>query len=267
MPSSCGAGRGVGRRRSRESEVADLDAAVFGEQDVLGLDIAMHDPGAVRCGETREDRVHDRDRLRHRESALLTEEFAQGDTGKVLHDQIGHVAVLALVEDVDHMRVGEPGRRPCLLDEPTLEHGVVAQVAVHHLERDASLEPEVGGHVHGRHASARDARAHPVSAVDQTSDQRVGLLTRAHDPKSTEGACEPAERLTPAGAPEDDGGALGRSPVGGEPRVRGLLPLRVPLGIRRDLHRLRGVGERHVLPPGDVEESAGRDPFGSDGPP
>ena len=100
--------------------------------------------------------------------------------GQVLHDQVGHVAVLALVEDVDDVRIGQPRGGPRLLDEPALEHGVVAEVPVHDLEGDPALEPQVGRDVHGRHAAARDARAHPVSAVDQTADQRVGLLTRAH---------------------------------------------------------------------------------------
>ena len=59
-----GAGRGVRRRRSRQTEVADLDPAVLREQHVLGLDVAVHDPGAMRRREAREDRIHDRDRLR-----------------------------------------------------------------------------------------------------------------------------------------------------------------------------------------------------------
>ena len=50
-------------------------------------------------------------------------------------------------------------------------------MAVHDLDRDPAFEPQVGGHVDGRHAAARDARAHPIPAVDQTADQRVGLLT------------------------------------------------------------------------------------------
>ena len=199
------AGGGVGRRGAREPEVADLDAAVFGEQHVLGLDVAVHDAGAVGRGEAGQDRVHDRDGLRHRQAALLAQQLAKRDAGKVLHDEVGHVAVLALVEHVDHVRVGQPCGGPGLLDEPALEHGVIAEVPVHHLEGDPALEAQVGGDVHGRHAAARDARAHPVSAVDQTSDQRVGLLTRAHDPSLRTGTCEPAERLTPAWAGEQVG--------------------------------------------------------------
>ena len=133
----------------------------------------------------------------HGQPALLAQELAQRDAGEVLHDEVRHVAVLALVEHVHDVRVGEAGGRAGLLDEPALEHGVVAQMAVHHLERDTALETQIGRDVHGRHPAARDARANPVPAVDETADQRVRLLTRAHAESLRTRACEDAERLTP----------------------------------------------------------------------
>ena len=148
-----------------------------------------------------------------REALLLAQQLAQRDAGQVLHDEIRHVAVLALVEDVDDVRVGQARRRASLLDEPALEHGVVAQVPVHDLERDAPLEAQIGRDVHGRHAAARDARANPVSAVDQTSDQRVGLLTRAHGSESTDA------RVRARGAPHPAELSALASPVGREPRA------------------------------------------------
>ena len=65
------AGRRVRARCPREAEVPDHDAAVFCQQDVLGLDVAMDDAGTVGRGKTREDGIHDRDRLRHRQSLLF----------------------------------------------------------------------------------------------------------------------------------------------------------------------------------------------------
>lgn len=135
----------------------------------------MHDARAVRGGETGQDRVHDRDGLRDGEALLLAHELTQGDAGEVLHDQVGELSVLTLVEHVDHMRVGETGGSPGLLDEPALEGGVVAEVRVHHLEGDAPLEAHVGRHVDGRHAAAGDAGSHAVPTVDKPPDERVGL--------------------------------------------------------------------------------------------
>ena len=97
--------------------------------------------------------------------------------GQVLHDEVGHVGVLALVEDVDDVRVREAGGRARLLDEPRSGTGVVGEVPVHDLDRDAPLEAQVGREVDGGHAAAGDARAHLIPAVDETADQRVGVLT------------------------------------------------------------------------------------------
>ena len=49
-----GAGHGPG-----EAEVGDLDAPVVGEQDVLGLDVAVDDAGVVGGAERGEHRLHD----------------------------------------------------------------------------------------------------------------------------------------------------------------------------------------------------------------
>ena len=48
---------------------------------------------------------------------VLLQQVAQGDARQVLHHQVGRVGVLALVEDVDDVRMGEAGGRAGLLDE------------------------------------------------------------------------------------------------------------------------------------------------------
>lgn len=149
-------GRRVGRRGAGQTEVADLDPAVVGEQDVLGLQVAVHDAGPVRRRETREHRLHDVHGLLRREDLVVLQQLAEGDPGQVLHDQVGGVVVLALIEDVDDVRVRQAGRRARLLDESLLERGVVGEVAVHDLDRDAALEAEVGGEVDRGHAAPRD---------------------------------------------------------------------------------------------------------------
>ena len=85
------------------------------------------------------------------------EQVAQGDPGQVFHDEVGRVAVLPLVEDVDDVGVREASRRARLLDEALLELAVVGEVAVHDLDRDAALEAQVGREVDGRHAAPGDA--------------------------------------------------------------------------------------------------------------
>ena len=157
-----------------ESEVADLDAAVVGQENVLRLEIAMHDSRFVRGGEAREHRLEDVHRLLTGEPAVVLEQVAQSDAGQVFHDQIGHIGILALVVDVDHVRVREPGGRAGLLHEPGLERVVVGEVPVHDLDGDPAFEAQVGREVHGGHATAGDPGAHLIAAVYQTADHGIG---------------------------------------------------------------------------------------------
>ena len=71
------------------------------------------------CAAARPDEhgLHDVDRLLGRERAVLLQQVAQRDARQVLHDEVGHVGVLALVEDVDDVGVREAGGRARLLDE------------------------------------------------------------------------------------------------------------------------------------------------------
>jgi hypothetical protein len=66
------------------------------------------------------------------------------------------------------------------LDEAALECRIVAEVRVHDLQRDAALEPQIGGDVDGRHASTGDSSANPVPTVDKPPDEGVGLLIGRH---------------------------------------------------------------------------------------
>ena len=154
------------RSRAGEPEVADLDASVVGEEHVLGLQVAVHDAGLVRGGEPAEHRLHDVDGLLGGELAVILEQVAQRDAGQVLHHQVRHVGVLALVEHVDDVRMRETGGRTRLLNEAALERVVVGEVAVHDLDRDAAFEAQIGGQIDGRHAASSDPRAHLISAVD-----------------------------------------------------------------------------------------------------
>ena len=173
-------GGGVGRRGPRETEVADLDAPVFGEQHVLGLHVAVHDSCAVCGRESGEHGVHDRDRLRYREPLLFAQQLAEGDPRQVLHHQIRQLAVLTLVEDVDDVGVRESRGGARLLDESALEGRIVAQVRVHHLERDAALEAQIGGDIDRRHPTSRDSCTNSVATVDEPPDEGVGLLIGRH---------------------------------------------------------------------------------------
>ncbi len=107
----------VRARGAGQAEVGDLDPAVVGEDDVLGLDVAVHDAGRVCRRERVEHRLEDVERLARGQDAALAEHLAQRAALQVLHREEEQAVVLALVEDGDDAGVGEPGRRAGLADE------------------------------------------------------------------------------------------------------------------------------------------------------
>jgi hypothetical protein len=111
----------------------------------------------VGGGEPREYRLHDVHGLGRCEYPVFLQQVAQRDAGKIFHDEVRGVVVLALVIDIDHVRMREPRRRPRLLDEAGLVFAVVGEMAVHDLDGNPALEPQIGGQVDGGHASTRDS--------------------------------------------------------------------------------------------------------------
>ena len=116
--------------------------------------------------------------LGRRHRGLGADHVAQGVTGDQLHHQVEGAAldvrVLALVEDVDDVRVREPGGGAGLALEPVGERGVVAEAAVHGLDRAHAVETDVDGLVDGGHATACDAATDPVAPVEEVPGQGVG---------------------------------------------------------------------------------------------
>ena len=165
---------GVARGGAGEPEVADLDPAVVREQHVLGLQVAVDDPRLVRGDESREHRLEDVHRLVGGEAPVLAEQVAERDALQVLHDEVGEAVVLALVEHVDHVRVGEARGAAGLLDEALAEVRVVREVRMHDLHRDAAVEAQVRGEVDRRHPAAGDAGAHLVATVEEAADHGIG---------------------------------------------------------------------------------------------
>ncbi len=170
------AGRGVlggGAHRLGQPEVGDLDPAVVGDEDVLGLDVTVDQAGAVRGRQCGHHRLEQREGAGGRERRLLADGVTQRVAGDQLHGQEDGAVVVALVEDRHDVGVRELRRRPGLGHEAGRELVVVTETGVHHLHRDGAVEPQVGGLVDGRHAAAGDPRPDHVAAVEHPAGQVV----------------------------------------------------------------------------------------------
>ena len=166
--------RGVVGHRAREAEVGDLHPPVVGDEDVLRLDVAVHESGIVRCGQGLEHRVENRQGLLGGEGAVVAQHVAQGATGDVFHGEVGKPGRLALVEDGDDMGVAELRGGPGLPAEARDESWVLGECGAHHLEGYRAIESGVDGLVDGRHATPGDPGHHLVAAVHEGPDEGIG---------------------------------------------------------------------------------------------
>lgn len=92
-----------------DAEVQHLDRAVSGDQDVVRLQIAVHDRDGVRVRQDRADLRRDRRGPAHREQGRrfvlrACEYLAQGDSAHVLYDQVQPVVRRLLQHRVEHLR-------------------------------------------------------------------------------------------------------------------------------------------------------------------
>lgn len=101
--------------------VAGAERPLHVEQDVLGLDVAVDDPGGVRGGEAVGDVRDDGDGGLGGQPAFAVEPGAQVGAPDQVHDEGEVVAVHHEVADGDDVRVVEPEQRGALLDEPADE--------------------------------------------------------------------------------------------------------------------------------------------------
>ena len=145
----------------RKAEIEYFCATVAGDQDVRGLDIAVHDAAAVRGVERRGDlgRVLERRRDRHRP---LRNQPVQPRAVHQLHRDERRPIVLVDVVDGDDVRVVERRSRTGFLDEAALAIGIGRRFGRQHLYRDRASEPGVVGGVNDAHTAAADFCANAV---------------------------------------------------------------------------------------------------------
>ena len=232
-------GHGVGRGGAGQAEVRDRHPAVVADEHVLGLHVPVHQSGAVRGGQAVDERTQEPQRLPGRERGPVPDDGAQRAAGHVLHHEVGqHVAVLglgvALVQDRDDVRMGQPRRRLGLLLEPADEDGVLRQVRVHDLERHLAVETLVHGQVDGGHAAPGQPLDDPVAAVDDAPHEGVPACA-AHRPR--------------VGQAADPLGAVRRRRIRTSPSRRAPWPRSpVPPGSGRCPALRRGPGSRPRCP-------------------
>jgi hypothetical protein len=150
------------------------------EEQVLRLDVPVHDRRPVRLVEGQGRLVQDRDRLGRGQAPEALEALRDLLAAEQLHDEEGHLRrlVVAGVEDVDDELALDVGGDLRLALEALAQIGALEDVREHHLQRAPALGLEVHDLVDGPHAALRDAADDPVAVGE---DRVRSEARRGHD--------------------------------------------------------------------------------------
>jgi hypothetical protein len=188
--------RGIGRRkprrvsrlrerfvhaRAREAEVGEVGVLAVGardEQDVLGLDVAMHDAAPVRPVQRPRDLRDDHQRTVDVEPAAIADEVPDVEVAQGRRE-IQKAVLVTVVPDREHVRMGHSlgGQRLAL--EAMAELLVLRQPAGQHLHGRRTLVLEVDGFVDAAHAALAELRLEAEAATDDVPDAQ-GAAPVAH---------------------------------------------------------------------------------------
>ncbi len=163
----------------RDAEIQQLRHALRRDQDVVRLQVAMHDQVLVRVVDGRAHRAHQRDPLFGRQSpavAVGVDRFAVD----VLHDEVRRAVRRApAIEQSRDVRVLQRRQDLPLHAQPAL-HLAREHAAADQLDRDLLLVFLVGalGEIHVAHAAGAELAQDPISA-EPLAFERAGGIVRA----------------------------------------------------------------------------------------
>ncbi|CAA9510900.1 MAG: hypothetical protein AVDCRST_MAG53-2602 [uncultured Solirubrobacteraceae bacterium] len=217
--------RAVGGLQLGDPEIAQvgvvrlLGAPARVDEDVLGLDVTVHEPVLVGHVERPRHLVGDVQRPGQRERAL-----ALGQGGQVVldqaHGEVVPAVVLAVVVDGEDVRMRDARRVLGLVEEPEAELGGAGEARVEQLDGHPEALLEVEGAVDGAHATAPDELVDP----EPVAQRRAPLHPLGHRRK--EASLWPQmlrrelRRAVPAGPVQRVGAGEARpAPVGREERA------------------------------------------------
>ena len=143
-----------GGKRPRDAEIGD-HRLIVGQQDVRGLDIAVHHAVAVGVVERFGHLARDPERLVQAQLLLTLQPLAQRLAGDERHDIIKEPAGLARVVQRQDVGVLQLGREPDLPQEP-LDPDRARYFRVDHLDGGCAIVLQVVREVHGRHPATAE---------------------------------------------------------------------------------------------------------------
>ncbi len=147
----------------RQSEVEDLDQAVFGEEQILGLQIAMSDAFRVRRRQPARDLDGIIDGLANGQR-VTGQPLSQRLAFQQLGGDVKHAALGTGIVDDHDVGVIERRRRAPFLLEPANAVGIAGESSRKNLQRNLTTQPRIASAVHLAHAARADRRKNLVGS-------------------------------------------------------------------------------------------------------
>ena len=163
----------------RQAEVENLQLPTPCDDQILGLDVAVHDASFVRGGKTGRCLGDHREGLRRLDRAAR-QQLAQRSSLDVLHRDEVDAILVADIEDADDVRMVQRGGGLRLLTEAAPRAVVRLEAVAADLECDVAPKPRVTGEVHLAHPAGAERRQNFVGTDDRTGRERQ-LTARSHD--------------------------------------------------------------------------------------
>ena len=159
-----------------DSEIHDLDFALFADHDVSGLDIAVNNAHSVRIIQRIEHSEHNLFRVALIQSSLSLDDIAQSSSPDILHNDVRNrnrsvglifQMLFARIINCNDIRVVHLCDRTRFAVESGQEDGIRGQIIAHNLNRNRASQARVGSQVNLGHAAVTDKITDGVSAVCQ----------------------------------------------------------------------------------------------------
>ena len=158
-----------------DAEVEELDATVDGDEQVVGLDVAVDDARPVRGGEPARDLGGDGERGAHRQRTA-GEPRAQRLALEQLRDQVRHALGPPDVEHDEQVRMGDRADRARLLREPAEPLLVRAELGRQDLDGDGAADARIARSPHLAHATRAERCLDDVRAERCTGRDVHGAI-------------------------------------------------------------------------------------------
>ena len=158
----------------RDPEVGDQGAAVFRQQQVLGLDVPVNHALVVRVLERLGRLARDPQRLLHRELLLPPQPVAQRLALDVRHGEPEAAGRLARIVDGEDVGMLETGGELDLPLEPVGADGD-GELRKQHLQRDGAVVLEVAGEVDGGHPAATELALERIAVRERGPKRRQSV--------------------------------------------------------------------------------------------